>query len=244
MKKAVRILRFFFMGVLGLAASYILLICFPQPLFAYSHTWNNLTLYCDDPIPPQADQVLADVQRRLDRCPLYADHPQEDIFLCNHFWLYRLLTGTHSGAGGNAYSFAPQNAFLRKADIARNVLFRKDGQTPSGRDRPLSYFAAHEITHGLVARFLGPIAQWRLPVWMNEGYADYVGKGGDFDFRKNLELFRKGDPSLDPRASGLYLRYQLLVAYLLEKENLTVPQVLKGSFNPDALEKELRSLPD
>ncbi len=244
MKNILRILRPCLFGFLGLAASYILLICFPQPLFAYSHTWNNLTLYCDDPIPPQADQVLQDAQRRLGRSPFYANKPHENIFLCNHIWRYRLLFAANENAKGFAYLFAPWNVFLGKADISENVLFRKDGRTPSGPARPLSYFLAHEITHNLTNRFLGPWAQWRLPVWKREGYADYIGKGGDFDFKKNLALFKKGDPLLDPHASGLYLRYQLLVAYLLEKKGLTAPQLLTGSFDQAALEKEIRSLPD
>jgi hypothetical protein len=240
MKKAIQFFGFSLFNLLGLAAIYLLLVCFPQPLFAYSHSWDNLTLYCDDPIPPQADGVLQDAQRRLNRCPFYTGHPHQNIFLCNHAWRYRLLTNTHAKAGGNAYFFAPQNAFLRKADIARNVLFRKDGITPSGPDRPLSYFIAHEITHGLTARFLGPLAAWRLPAWKAEGYADYVGKGGDFDFQKNLELFRKGDETLDPHASGLYLRYHLLVAELLDRRGMGAPEFLTRDLDREKLEKELR----
>jgi hypothetical protein len=193
------------------------------------------------PIPAQADRVLQDTQRRLDLCPLYAGHPRENIFLCDHFWRYELLTNLHSNAGGNAYGFAPENAFLRKADIALNVLFRKDGRTPSGPDRPLSYFMAHEITHGLTARFLGFWAASHLPVWKSEGYADYVGKGGDFDFKENLALFKQGDSALDPKASGLYLRYHLLVAELLDRRNLTVEEMLKGDFDRVKLEADLRA---
>ncbi len=224
---------------LALAVVYLALLFFPQPLFTYCHTWNNLVLYCDNPIPPRADAMLQDVQRRLDKCPFYTGHPRENIFLCDDAWRYKLLTNVHSSAGGNCYFFAPENAFLRKADVSRNVLFRKDGVTPSGPDRPLSYFIAHEITHGLTARFLG-LAYLRLPAWKNEGYADYVGKGGDFDFKKNLGLFKEGDPSLDPHASGLYLRYQLLVAELLDHRKLSVEEMLKGKEDQGQLEAGLR----
>ncbi len=241
MRKIARILMLPFFGFLGLAAGYFLLLCFPQPLFAYSYSYENLTLYCDEPIPVKADRVLQDAQRRLDLCPLYAGHPRENIFLCDHFWRYELLTNLHSNAGGNAYGFAPENAFLRKADIALNVLFRKDGRTPSGPDRPLSYFMAHEITHGLTARFLGFWAASHLPVWKSEGYADYVGKGGDFDFNRNLDLLKKGDSALNPKASGLYLRYHLLVAELLDRRKLTVEEMLKGDFDREKLEADLRA---
>jgi hypothetical protein len=243
MPPALRFLKVPTLLVGGLVAAYLLLLAFPEPLFAYKFASGNLTLYCDDPIPPEGASVLADVQRRLERCPLYAGRPHEYIFVCRHTWRFDLLANRNSGAGGLAYGFAPWNVFLRRADIARNILFRRDGRTPSGPDRPLSYFIAHEITHNLTQRFLGPWAYWHLPVWKREGYADYVGKGGDFDFKKNLALFRAGDPSLDPRGSGLYLRYQLLVAELLDRRKMTVSAMLRTRVDRKRLEEDLRGAP-
>lgn len=218
---------------------YLVLLCFPQPLFAYKFTSGNLTLYCDDPIPLEGAEVLADVQGRLGRSPLYEGRPHQKVFVCNRSWRYKLLTSRSAGGGGLAYAFYPHNVFLRKSDIARNVLFRGDGSTPSGPDRPLSYFIAHEITHNLTSRSLGFWAYSRLPSWKREGYADYVGKGGDFDLEKNLQLLRLGDPALDPKVSGLYLRYHLLTAYLLDRRELTVEEMLRGSFDRKTLEGEL-----
>jgi hypothetical protein len=226
--------------VAGLVAAYLLLLVFPEPLFAYKFASANLTLYCDDPIPPEGSDILADVQRRLDKCPLYTGRPHEDIFICDHAWHFDLLANRNRGSGGFAYGFAPFNVYLRRSDIARNILFRRDG-TPSGMDRPLSYFIAHEITHNLTQRFLGAWAYWHLPVWKREGYADYVGKGGDFDFQKNLALFRAGDPSLNPRGSGLYLRYHLLVAELLDRRRMTVAAMLRTGIDRKKLEEDLRS---
>ncbi len=226
-----------------IAFFYFGLICFPQPLFAYKLIEGNITLYCDEAIPPEATGVLVDVRKRLGKSPLYAGQPSQKAFLCNRGWRYKLLTNRYSGAGGLAYGFFPHNVFLRKSDISRNVLFRRDGSTPSGIDRPLSYFIAHEITHNLTAQFLGTWAYFHLPSWKREGYADYVGKGGDFDFPKNLALFKKGDPSLDPKASGLYLRYHLLVAYLLDRRKLTVEEMLRGHLDKKTLEGELLANP-
>lgn len=234
-----RTLKMPFLALGGLAAGYLLLLCFPQPLFANKASSANLTLYCDEPIPGEVQGVLEDAQRRLDRCPLYAGHLPQNIFLCNRDWRFKLLANKNSGAGGLVYFFASGNIFLRKSDITHNVLFRRDGRTPSGKDRPLSYFIAHEITHNLTTRFLGPWAQCRLPVWKREGYADYVGKGGDFDFQKNLELFRKGDKALDPHASGLYLRYHLMVAELLDRRKMTAGEMLRNDVDSKILEAEL-----
>ena len=89
-------------------------------------------------------------------------------------------------------------------------------------ERTLSYYIGHEITHVLLARELGALKQWQLPAWKNEGYADLVAKGGEFDYERAREQLRRGDRELDPKRSGLYLRYHLLVAYLLERKGLSV----------------------
>lgn len=223
------------------AAAYLALLLFPQPLFAYKLSAGPFTLYCDDPIPPEAESVLQDVQRRLEKCPLYEGRPHQNIFVCNRSWRYQLLTGRSPG-GGLAHGFDPWNVFLRRSDIAKNVLFRRNG-LPSGPDRPLSYFIAHEIGHNLTTRFLGLYAARRLPAWKGEGYADYVGKGGEFDFDRNLDLFKKNDPALDPTVSGLYLRYHLLVAELLDRRKRTVGQMLRENDDRRELEAELLARP-
>ncbi len=237
MKKAIKLVG---LGFPVLAVGYFLLLCFPQPLFAYKYSTGAITLYCDDPIPAKAGEVLQDVQGRLDKCLLYGSCPHQNAFVCNQYWRYKLLANRTARSGGVANFLCPWNVYLRKSDIASNVLFRGDGITPSGPDRPLAYFIAHEITHNLTSRFIGPLSFWRMPAWKKEGYADYVGKGGQFDFQKNLELFKKNDPTLNPSTSGLYLRYHLLVAFLLDYKKISVDEMLKGNSNREALEAELR----
>ena len=231
-------------GIPLLAVGYFILLCFPQLLFAYKVSTESITLYCDEPIPPSAALVLRDVENRLDKSPLYSSRLHQNAFVCNQYWRYKLLANRTARSGGVANFLCPWNVYLRKSDIAGNVLFRGDGITPSGPDRPLAYFIAHEITHNLTSRFTGPLSFWRMPAWKQEGYADYVGKGGDFDFEKNLKLFKANDPALNPSASGLYLRYQLMVAFLLERKKLPVEEMLAENFDRDKLEEEIRSLPD
>jgi hypothetical protein len=112
------------------------------------------------------------------------------------------------------------------------------GQEAPGA-RTLSYFIAHEIMHTLVARELGILKHWRLPAWKNEGYADLVAKGGDFDYERAREQLRRHDRELDPKHSGLYLRYHLLVAYLLDHKGITVHELLNRDFDPAQLEAEI-----
>ena len=198
MKLWKKILKASLFLLVALTGGYLLLLCFPQPLFAYQYTGGPIVLYSDDPIPMAAGAILLDAQTRLGKCPLYRNHPRQNIFLCNQPWRYKFFFYGSPKSGGLCYGFPGSNVFLRKSDITHNVLFRQDGQTSSGLDRPLSYFIAHEITHNLTARFTGVLAFWRLPVWIREGYADYVGKGGDFDFNANRSFSKRTIPLMDP----------------------------------------------
>jgi hypothetical protein len=202
-----------------LAIEAVALFSYPQPLFPYRFQAGNLTLYSDQPLPETATAaVLADVQQRLERSPLYAARAPLKAFLCNSGWRHRLFF-LGSPGGGLAYGLPPWNAFLRRCDINRNELPRLDG-SPSGPDRPLSYFIAHELTHTLCAQALGPWAFRQLPAWVKEGYADEVGRGGHFDFAHNRALYQAHDPTLDPSSSGLYLRYQLMVEQALKTQGV------------------------
>lgn len=115
---------------------------------------------------------------------------------------------------------------------------------PSGREatgeRTLGYFLAHEVTHTLTADALGPRAYLALPAWVREGYADYVARGATFDYEAERARWLAGDPDLDPRASGLYLRYVLLVAHLIDREGWSPEQVLRAPPGRDALEQRVR----
>jgi hypothetical protein len=93
--------------------------------------------------------------------------------------------------------------------------------------------------HGLVFRELGIVKDWRLPAWKNEGYADLIAKGEDFDYEHAREQLRRGDRALDPKQSGLYLRYHLLVAYLIEHKGISVDELLSREFDPARLEAEI-----
>jgi hypothetical protein len=66
-----------------------------------------------------------------------------------------------------------------------------------------------------------------------------VANGGDFDYERAREQLRRGDPELDPKRSGLYLRYHLLVAYLLEGKGISVVEMLRREFAPAQLEAEI-----
>ncbi len=64
-------------------------------------------------------------------------------------------------------------------------------------------------------------------------------RGSDFDYDRAVDQLRSGDRALNPKLSGLYLRYHLLVAYLLDQKGISVRDMLTQPFDPAELEREI-----
>ena len=127
--------------------------------------------------------------------------------------------------GGVADEWLTGNIYIRASDIESNRLIPLGSELYDAQVRPLSYFIAHEATHIMDSRAFGRFAALQYPSWLREGYADYIAKAGEFDYEDNLAMLRKNELFLDPRRSGLYRRYHLLVATLLDQQRLSVRQV-------------------
>jgi len=241
MKRRVLTKRRLFVGVLffpGMFGLYLLLLIFPDPCFAYAYRQGRIVIRSDEPIPASAGSVLHEVEGRLATSVLPRASRDCRIYICNRPWRFVLFANFRYGVGGLTYPPLSNNIFLRGVDFDDNRLKGPSGIKVPG-ERTLSYFIAHEIVHTMIADRIGAFAYCQLPKWKDDGYCDYVAKGRFFSYDDALVRFRRGDPELDPALSGLYLRYHLLVAHLLDKRGKSVPELLKGSFDPIVIEHEL-----
>lgn len=231
-------------GLALLAIAYVLFTAFPKPMFAYRAVYQNYHVWSDRPIPGEIARVLDDVTARLRTSAVHDRALPVEIFFCNEDWRLWLYGRSFSGRmGGAADVWLTRQVFIRASDIAANTI-RSPGAGPiaDAAQRPLSYFIAHEITHSDVSRKFGRTVMLRYPEWLLEGYADYVGKGGDFDFDENRALFKAGAPQLDRRRSGLYRGFHLKVAYLLDRKGWTLEQVFANPPAEGELDARLRAL--
>jgi hypothetical protein len=209
-----------------LFSSYAALLCAPQGLFPFAVSAGGLTMYSDRPIPEASGkQVLELAVRKLARSPLYSVGDVRDVYVCNSRWRQLLFFNRDYGVGGVAPYPVTPNVFLRDARIEDNRLVSRQG-IPVAGDRSLDYYVAHELTHQLTGRMLGPLRYWQLPQWVREGYADYVGKGDSFNYFEAKRAFLDGTLEMDPKRSGLYRRFHLLVAYLLDHQKWSVERLL------------------
>lgn len=241
--RTLRALRLLFTGLAVLVVAYLLVVLFPEPMFRYRAVYQNYQVWSDRPIPPEIEGVLDDATRRLRTSPLHDRRKPVKIFVCNEpwrMWVYGMHFSTRFG--GVADVWLTRHVIIRASDIAANKI-QPPGPGPiaDARQRPLSYFIAHEITHVDISRRFGRTINLRYPRWLLEGYPDYVGKAGDFDVDANRALFIAGAPELDVERSRLYRGFHLRVAYLLDRKGWTLDQLFAHPPEESQLDAWLRA---
>ncbi len=234
-----RWIRWTLTGVLALVVAYAAIIVYPQPLFAYELQHAGIVVHATQPIPEAMRVTLERARARLNGSTVADPNRVPHIFMCQSRWLFALFARTAYNAGGLTDVVIGQNVFLRESDMEHDRLIGASGR-PTPPDRPLSYFVAHEIMHLEHGRLVGRLAYLRLPKWVDDGHADYVAR--DIDLGQTLQAFKVGAPELNPARSGLYLRYQLMVAYLIEKKHIEPRDLLEHPPDPAVIERELTAL--
>ena len=230
--KLYRSVRYVFVS---LAAAYVLLLCFPQVLFAHQVTYKNFTVYSRQPLDQSVYVMLDKVETRLATSGINNTQVRPKIFLTNSQRLYSFLS-LYLGANsfGKGFGILPtNNVFINEADVARDLVFRK---APAFNQRSLSEVVAHEVTHLLVREKFGYWKNITTSAWKKEGYAEYVSGGTTIDYATGANLW-KANPRND--RGYQYFKYYMLVKYLLDHDKLTVEQLFNRDFDREELERKV-----
>jgi hypothetical protein len=223
-------------------AGWAALIVHPQPLFAYTAREANVVLHARRPFPPETQPMLEEVIRRVSRSPLYDRDRVHHVFLCDTPALFGLLALWSYKVGGVTQTMLAGNVAIRPYDIARGTVFGRSGEVKRG-GRSLTYFITHEITHAMTADRIGRWRYHRLAAFQTEGYADYVAFDRSLDLRTEREALAHETAEMDPRRSGLYRRYELLVDYLLDRRGMSVAELLSAPLDRRQIESQLLADP-
>ena len=78
----------------------------------------------------------------------------------------------------------------------------------------------------------------KLAVWKKEGYCEYIGGEGAFDLNAGTKMIYNGVNSASPAFQ--YLKYRLLVTYLLNEKKLDFEELVNTTINQNQLEIELQ----
>ena len=235
-----KLLKRFLLAIFASSAVYLVLLAYPQPLFAYELTAGSISVHSTQPIPEAMKATLEKARARLDRSPVGGTTRGAHVFICHSPWLFAVFARQNYRAAGVTDGFVGQHVFLRQSDMVNDRLIGPSGR-PVAADRPLSYFIAHELMHVANVRAVGRWRYARMPQWADDGYADYIAR--DIDLGDALAKMKEDARELDPRRSGLYLRYHLMVAYLLDKKRMAVGELLSNAPAREDVEAQLAALP-
>jgi hypothetical protein len=237
LKKAIRA---FLLSLIAVASAYAMCLSFPEPFFRNHVEYENILLYSDRAIPREALLILRKVRQRLLKSAVYDPRQKCRVFICNDLARFKFFANYKYRVGGLNYELFKRNSFLRGANIAHDRLIGPSGNEVPG-ERTLTYFITHEIMHGVIAARTSIFNYYRLPEWIKDGYADYIAREC-FDFGENLAKFRNASLEMDPLTSGLYLKYHLFVAYLLDIKKIGTGKLLKDEYPAERIATELGRL--
>jgi hypothetical protein len=163
---------------------------FPRLLFFPYRTMAGETpVYSATPITPRIREIVARADARDRASPLFTSrilrHP---IFLTDGGVRWRILS---LGADGAFAVTRPlgANVVVNRSSIADDRVW--NGSILAG-SRELAGVIAHERTHMLIRARFGLTADSRYPVWVREGYCDYVAGGGSLSDAEAARLRAEG----------------------------------------------------
>ena len=219
-------------AITAIALLYLGLVCFPQPLFGYNVRANGITVYSRAPLPPETTARIDEAMALVARSELSVPGRSERIFVCDNPWLFRLFAPISPDAFAISWPVT-DNIFIAPSDLAKNVT-RSAGENYNRRS--FSAVAAHEITHGLIRNRLGLIHGVRLPLWVGEGYCDYVANESSFPEEKGVQILRDGME--DHSDSFRYFVSRQMVRHLIDDRHYSFDQVAARAGDSAAVRSE------
>jgi hypothetical protein len=230
--KAYRTVRYF---VFAVVVAYILLLSFPQVLFAHEISYRNLKVYSREPLDQNIYTLLDKVESKLATSEINNTEIKPKIFITDSHGLYSFISLYLGGNSfGKGFALLPtSNIFINKSDVARDLVFRN---AVASKERSLSGVIAHETTHLLIRKKFGYWRNLKTAAWKKEGYAEYVSVGSTLPYEAGVKAWKENPKD----GTGYqYFKYYMLVKYLLEHDKLTVEDLFNREFDLQSLEEKV-----
>lgn len=167
---------------------------FPRLLFfPYRAMAGETPIYSSTPIPPEIDDVVARADARVRESAIFAPGVlRRPILLTAGGARWRILSLGAGTSFGLTRSLGG-SIVINRSSVAGDRVW--NGSTVAG-SRALTGVIAHERTHLLIRGRFGPLADGQYPVWVREGYCDYVAGGGTLSDAEAARLRTAGSRSL------------------------------------------------
>ena len=218
--------------IVSAVVGYLLLLSFPQVLFANEMSYGNLQVYSREPMDQNIYAVLDSVNAKLSASPINDSSLRPKIFLTSSHGMYSSMSLYVGGNSfGKGFAMLPtSNIFINRSDVSKDLVFRRAAEHSQ---RNLSGVVAHEVTHLLIKKKFGYWRNLTMPSWKKEGYSEYVAGGSTLPFETGVKMW-KANPT--DGTGYQYFKYYMLVKYLLETEKLSVEDLFNREFDLNSLE--------
>ena len=215
--------------------AYLLVLCFPQMLFAYSASSHNFRVYSTSPISSSIYPILDKADHKFTASEIYDPQCSYHIFLCPSHASFAFFCPLERTAFALNVGLV-HNIFVNTANVAADKIVKGSGKYDQ---RILSDTVAHECTHTLLAKRFGQVRIPFLPRWKQEGYCEYVAQGTTLDTAEGLRLLKQDKNNASP--SFFYFKAFTAVSYLKDKKHWSITQIMDTPLDLDTVVRE--SLP-
>lgn len=163
---------------------------FPRMLlFPYRAMVGETPVFSATPIAPEIDDIVARADARVRESAIFTPGVlRRPVFLTDGGVRWRVLSLGASSSFGLNRSLGGNIVINRSSVAADRVV---NSSTVAG-SRTLSGVIAHERTHMLIRARFGLLADGQYPVWVREGYCDYIAGGGTLSDAEAARLRSSG----------------------------------------------------
>ena len=224
--------------ILILVALDVAVLAYPNLLFAHKKSFDEFTLYSNQPLPSGFGQVVDSVRERIEAMENARPGAPCDIYICDTQRLYSFFTRlTRKPSSSMAFCLSAfGNVYLNDTKIRRIAEHNYGGIRHCRYEGDYAEVIAHEIAHFNVVKSLGYRRAVRMPFWKSEGYAEYQANiastraDSSYVFTDRIDLFLNvafwcGEDSI---ARRLY-KWHILVEFLAEEKGYGLEELIDES---------------
>jgi len=248
-----RLLRITFLAILTGILTIVVIILFPQRLFANRTTYKKFSVYSNGKIDDAINIVLDSALTLVQKSELYDSNYEYNIILCNNSF-YNKIDNKILGTGPAARARLHHVIIKVRIDPKNNLAFPTFHKACEVN---LTEIIAHEMIHCLQAHKYGILKfnPFKHPeFWKLEGYPEYISKQkrrlskdyslrADIDRYLNLETKAKETWILSGEGGcevpDYYYRGKLMMEYLMDTRHLSYDQILKDTTSEKTIYREM-----
>jgi hypothetical protein len=218
---------------------YVLILIFPQFLFANKFEYKNFTVYYhNEENEKDLKAVLDKSIELLAKTELFNQKVKQKIYLCNEHSEFNFFAPMAKTALAVNYPII-NNIFITKSSFFDDRIL-KINEEKNLKARTLSGIIAHETTHSLLENELGIIKNKFLPTWKMEGFCDFIANESSYDEKIGLNNICN-DINVEYSPTFQYFKYRLYATYLLKDKNISLNSFLNDDFDVKILEAEIKN---